>query len=631
MSYTSKAELLAWASHVLQIKISRLEEFTNGALYAQLVDAYHPNSVAIHRVNFQARDDREILANYKLLQTSFTALEIDNARDDLDILANYKLLQTSVTALKIDRHKLGSSRTNSGGSSKGASSRGMIDLSHVTSRWREGLAPPTESQPNSQRALTGKVQLKSAVLALAAGDVSPDNKSSRTSSIRTPRTSIPGMATQTDNLEDFSQRLCITPTSKSTGKTPSPRVSLSSSQRRRVNPSPSQTSPAATTPQTKATPSRPLPNTNVPESGFSAAWSGGTPQTPPGGASAAPSPGPIGGAAHSVSHTKGDVDNNVQQGKADLPPSLSHSNPHPGGAFPDLLANTNNTNNSNRALPDLLTNTTNTTNTNEALPDLLANTNNTKGALADLLANTNNNGVVSGHADLPPMLLVNTGDMQPTDNGANAATKHSSLQPADSQSLPSPSQCVGGAKAGHGALLVQKQEAEHRQDAAQTLLHHTRILVDDVKLLCRKSVEADLGPLTPPEARDMELKATCPRSLATAPVPTRALVDAPSPAPAPYPDSARALDVAPGHAHAPNPAPYPDSARALDVAPGHAHAPNPAPYPDSARALDVAPGHAHAPNPAPYPDSARALDVAPGHAHAPNPAPYPDPARAILC
>eukprot|EP00210_Caulerpa_lentillifera_P005119 g4891.t1 len=75
--YTGKTELLQWVNDILDLQLAGLEEFSNGAVYCQLFDAYFADTVNMHRVNFHARKDYEVLTNYKIFQAAVTQVGFD--------------------------------------------------------------------------------------------------------------------------------------------------------------------------------------------------------------------------------------------------------------------------------------------------------------------------------------------------------------------------------------------------------------------------------------------------------------------------------------------------------------------------------------------------------------------------
>jgi RP/EB family microtubule-associated protein len=66
-----RAELLAWINGLLGINYNKVEDVANGAAFCQIIDAIHPGTVALGRVNFNAVTEPEMIENYKVLQDSF--------------------------------------------------------------------------------------------------------------------------------------------------------------------------------------------------------------------------------------------------------------------------------------------------------------------------------------------------------------------------------------------------------------------------------------------------------------------------------------------------------------------------------------------------------------------------------
>lgn len=68
--FVSRTELLAWANSFFALNLTKVEQCSNGAVYCQIIDACHPGSVAMKKVNWAARAD-QCIPNYKVLQQSF--------------------------------------------------------------------------------------------------------------------------------------------------------------------------------------------------------------------------------------------------------------------------------------------------------------------------------------------------------------------------------------------------------------------------------------------------------------------------------------------------------------------------------------------------------------------------------
>lgn len=48
--YAGKSDLLLWVNDLLNLNASSLDEFANGALYCQIVDAHCAHTVSMHKV-----------------------------------------------------------------------------------------------------------------------------------------------------------------------------------------------------------------------------------------------------------------------------------------------------------------------------------------------------------------------------------------------------------------------------------------------------------------------------------------------------------------------------------------------------------------------------------------------------
>ena len=71
-----RLELLGWLNEITETDYPKIELCSDGIAYCQVIDALHPGSIALHRLNFNARNKDDYARNIKVLEDALNKLKL---------------------------------------------------------------------------------------------------------------------------------------------------------------------------------------------------------------------------------------------------------------------------------------------------------------------------------------------------------------------------------------------------------------------------------------------------------------------------------------------------------------------------------------------------------------------------
>ncbi|KAK9815458.1 hypothetical protein WJX72_003972 [[Myrmecia] bisecta] len=178
--FVGRNEILQWLNQTLDLNLSKIEQTASGAIACQLLDALHPGAVALNKVDFNAKNDYEYIANYKVLQAGFSKLQIDKhievnklvkARplDNIEFMQWFKSYWDSHTGggQPIDYDAVGRRAASKTGDMKGASRPASSQPKRASSSGQPAAAKPGATSARGAPASTLARQTSGAAQAAA--------------------------------------------------------------------------------------------------------------------------------------------------------------------------------------------------------------------------------------------------------------------------------------------------------------------------------------------------------------------------------------------------------------------------------------------------------------------------------
>ena len=87
-----RLELLAWLNESVDVDYPKIEHCSDGVAYCQILDAIHPNTVPLYKLNFMAKHKDDFTRNLKVLDDCVQKLKLQKLMS-IPLMANGKLSQ----------------------------------------------------------------------------------------------------------------------------------------------------------------------------------------------------------------------------------------------------------------------------------------------------------------------------------------------------------------------------------------------------------------------------------------------------------------------------------------------------------------------------------------------------------